>query len=387
LTVTGSITNTSATPLELVSARLRLAHSGLGTRTEVATWAQSTDDRPGTVVGPTLDVQPRTLPAAGRTAFTLSVPAAQLGLGDRPFGAYGVAIEVRAQRPLGRQQVGLLRTTVQWQPGTKQYAAQQLAWLVPMTGVPSGAGGRAATPAELAAAVGPGSRLRRVLDAASAPDVGWAVDPALLQALDEVVTPRTTPAPAGTPAPTPSPDAVASSVVGTFLTDLRIAARGRVVIELPYADPDLAAVTAAGRADLLQTARAAGAGIISQVLGVAPTTQVAWPAQGWANDEAVRAFAAAGVRDVILDARARRLEDPLPYTPDARVMLSGGMTAWLADPVLSELAGAARRADPARVRRLLAETAAATSERPGLTRRLLVAAPRDLDGAAPATAR
>lgn len=374
LTVTGSVSNTSLVPLDLVSARLRLLRSRLGTREQVADWMRGTDERTGTVVGPTLDLLPRSIGVAGRTAFALAVPASQLGLAGQPFGAYGIAIEVRAQRQLGRAQVALLRTTMQWQPGRKEYAAQQLAWLVPLTGLPIRVAGARpdAYAAEVAAAVGPGSRLARVLQAASAPGVSWAVDPALLQALDQVAHP---PSPLGAP----TTDAGAQAVVSGFLAELRKAAAAREVVELPYADPDLAAISANGRPDLLRSAQESGAGIIAQVLGVSPVSGVAWPAEGWASEAALRVIAAAGSRDVVLDARSRRLVDPLPYTSDARTELAGGLSGWLADPTLSGLSAGAHGADVGRVQRLLAETAAATSERTGLTRRLLVAAPRDLD--------
>ena len=379
LTATGSITNTGTVPLELVGARLRLRGRPLG-RAEVAAWDDGTDQSTGTVVGPTLDVQPRSIAVGASAPFTLAVPAGDLGLAGQPFGAYGLAVEVRAQGELGRRQVGLLRTTVQWQPGPKEYAAQQLAWLVPITGVPAGDAGADPTPAQLAAAVAPGSRLRRLLDAASAPGVGWAVDPALLQALGSGTTAAA--ASSGSPTSTPSPPAGApdatTATVAAFVADLRSAAAGRVVVELPYGDPDLAAVTAGGRADLVRAAQAAGAGIVEQVLGVAPVTGVAWPADGWAGDATLTGLAGIGVTDAVLDARSRRLVDVLPYTPDARTDIAPGLTGWLSDPVLAALAaGRGRGVLP--VQRVLAETAAATSERPGLTRRTLVALPRGLD--------
>ena len=380
LTATGTITNIGAEALQIVTARLRLVRDPLGTPAAVAAWDDGGDERTGTVVGPTLDPLPSI--AVGASApFTLTVAAADLGLAGQRFSAYGLAVEVRAQGGLGRRQVGLLRTTVQWQPGPKEFNAQQLAWLVPITGVPTGVNGADPSPAQLAAAVGPDSRLRRLLDAASAPGVGWAVDPALLQALGSTTPSASASGATATPTastPAGTPDAAASRAVATFVADLRSAAVGRVVIELPYGDPDLAAVTARGRADLVRAAQAAGAGIVEQVLGVTPVTGVAWPADGWATDTTLRELAAIGVSDAVLDARSRRLVDVLPYTPDARTHVAPGLTGWLADPVLGTLA-ASRASGVLPVQRVLAETAAVTSERPGLTRRLLVALPRGLD--------
>jgi hypothetical protein len=85
----------------------------------------------------------------------------------------------------------------------------------------------------------------------------------------------------------------------------------------------------------------------------------------------------------VLDARSRPLVDALGYTPDARTALPGGLTGWLSDPTLSRLAAGARPGagtdDVLRRQELLAQTAALTTERPGLARRVLVTLPRGLD--------
>ncbi|HEX8495943.1 MAG TPA: DUF6049 family protein, partial [Actinomycetales bacterium] len=191
----------------------------------------------------------------------------------------------------------------------------------------------------------------------------------------------TTPAP--TPAPTDQPDQstdeAGRQVAADFLAAMRSAAARRTIIELPYGDPDLAAITSTRRTDLVDAAQATGLGIIREVLGVTPAVNVGWPAQGWATDAQLEVLRAADVRDVVLDERSRRLVDTLPYTPDARVDLAQGLTGWLSDPALSALVAGARGPDIRRVQQALAQTAAATSERPSLSRRLLVTAPRDAD--------
>ena len=378
LTVTGRVTNTGTLPLQVPTVRLRLVRTSLGTPVQVANWQDGTDQRTGFVVGPTVNLSPADIAPGITQPFTLTVAGTELGLGGQPFGAYGLTIEVRAQGSFGRQQIALLRTTIQWQPGRKEYAAQQISWLVPISAAPMGPAGANATPEQVAGQLGPQSRLRRLLQAASAPGVAWALDPALLETLQRAATGAGEPAPEPG-APAARPDPAARAAAAAFLADLRAAARDRVVIELPYADPDLAAVTAGLRPDLVQAAQAAGAGILTQVLGVTPVTGVALPAQGWASDATLGVLAAAGARDVVLDERYRPLVDALPYTSDARADLNHGLTGWLADSTLSELAGSAVTPDPLRVQRFLAETASVTSERPGLTRRLLVVAPRGFD--------
>jgi hypothetical protein len=356
-------------------------------------------------------------------AFTLTLSQSELGLTGAPFGSYGLAVEARGQLDGPRTEVGLLRTTLVWAPDTS-YVPQQLAWLVPFTGLTGGlvggsggasagssggssgsssgsAGAQDLTLEQLAAAVAPGSRLRHLLEAAAAPGVGWAVDPALLRTLRDAAGSRTetpptstssptssapsttpsttasttastttssttmsstassgssgptTPASAGTPSGstsestggTETPDAAARRQIRSFLADLAAAAPGRTIIELPYADPDVQAVADAGQPQLLHAAEALGAGTVTEVLGVPAATDVAWPADGWADDHALTAVSDDGTTTVVLDARSRPLTDSLGYTPDARAQLPQGLVGWLSDPGLSRLAAAARPGD------------------------------------------
>jgi hypothetical protein len=286
--------------------------------------------------------------------------------------------------------------------------------LVPFTGLSNSSEVQDLTPRQVAAAVAPGSRLRHLLDAASAPGVGWAVDPALLRTLraaagtptggGSAATSPTTTAPAGgstpstppatstgpltttTAGPTSGPtttgstdDDAARAEIRAFLADLAAAAHGRTVIELPYGDPDVQAVADAGQPQLLHAADAFGAGTVAEVLGVPAATDVAWPADGWADDRALGALSGDGTAIVVLDARSRPLVDPLGYTPDARTRLPGGLTGWLADPALSKVFSGARAGDVLRRQQLLAQTASLTTERPGLARRVLVTLPRGID--------
>ncbi|MGN6301066.1 MAG: DUF6049 family protein [Angustibacter sp.] len=424
LRVTGTITNTGDQLLDDVSVRLRPVGGRLGTRADVATWLSGTDPRVGFPISPTADLTAPLGPGAS-AGFTLEVPAAALGFGSSPFGVYPVAVDARA-RPDGgaRDQVAFTRTTVQWQPSTKQYAAQQIAWLVPFAGLPAAVPDVRPRPVDVAAAVGPGSRLRHLLDAASAPGVVWAVDPQLLATLQEVATAASgrptgtttsepsqspsqspsrsqspsatstaatsppqaatpsgsaTSSPGSTPTSTSDADAAARAVVRDYLTAMRAAATGRDVIELPYADTDLQPVSDAGAMQLVEAARAAGAGTITEVLGVTPRTDVAWPADGYASDRLVKDLSPRGISTLVLDARTRPLTEALSYTTDARAELPAGSSAVLFDPALSALVARMRTGDATARSRFLAETAAATTERPGLSRRLLVALPRTVD--------
>ncbi|GAB3592558.1 DUF6049 family protein [Angustibacter peucedani] len=399
--VKGSITNTGTAPLDEVVVRLRAVGGRLGTRLDVAAWLDGKDQREGVPVEPSVTL-PHPLAPGGRARFVLDVPAGALALGPE-FGVYPLVVDARATPEGGeRDQVALTRTTLQWQPESRQYEAQQITWLVPFTGLPgpvAGTGDAAQQLARTAAAVGPGSRLRDLLDAASGPGVVWAVDPELLSTLQQAATAPGTSSPtstgtatsggtATTPTGTGSPttggdgdgtDAGAAdrAVVRDYLADLKAAAVGREVVELPYADPDLEALGDAGALAVLPAARAAGAGTITEVLGVTPRTDVVWPADGYASDELVTALAGQGTSALVLDDRTRPLVEALSYTPDARTTsLPQDTTAVLSDSALSGLLARTRRTNAASTSRLLAETAAATTERPGLSRRLLVTVSR-----------
>lgn len=427
LTVTGTIRNTGTVPISYLTARLHLLTTRLGTREDLAEWTTGLSGTGG-VVGRTVDLYSAddpTLPTGASMSFTLTLNQAELGLGGSPFGVFGLAVEARGQVEGPRQQVGLTRTTIIWQPTVKEYAAQQLSWLVPFTGLPGTTSAHDLTVQQVAAAVGPGSRLDRVLRAASAPGIDWAVDPALLETL--AIASKDTTSPGQTPATTPTDTATtptdtastptdtatstgtatsggsasdtptsgttstipstgaagsddqAREVVRTFLRNLRTAAQGRVVIELPYGDPDVQAISTAGRPGLLGTAMTLTDDMVRTVLGVVPLTGVGWPADGWADEAALATLVAQGADTVVLDARSWAPVSRPDYTLDARATLPEGSTGLLADPVVSALV-ANRTADPvARLNQVLAQTAAMTSERPGLSRRMLIALPRDFD--------
>jgi hypothetical protein len=426
--VTGTIRNVGDQPISYLTARLHVLRDRLGTRDELDDWMGG-DRGEGPVAGRTIDLFPSddpTLAPGDSVPFTLTLNQVELGLTGFAFGSFGLAVEARGQLDGPRTEVGLLRTAVVWAPaglqGEQPYMPQQLAVLVPFTGVPNGDGPEPMTLQQVAASVAPGSRLRHLLEAASAPGVGWAIDPALLRTLTDAVGSRpsvetsppttspttatstgsltptgdsTSPAPGSTGSPTTTPlagtattsssptstdpDDVARARISDFLSDMRMAAHGRTVVELPYADPDVQAVTDAGEPRLLHAANATGAGTVQEVLGVPAATDVAWPAEGWADDDALAALSGDGTTTVVLDSRARPLTDPLGYTPDARTQLPHGLVGWLSDRALSSLLAGARAGDVPQLHALLAETASFTTERPGLSRRMLAVLPRDAD--------
>jgi hypothetical protein len=423
LTVTGFFRNDGPTAVTDVEVRLRAVGPRLGTRVEVGRWLDGEDLREGVPIDPASRVR-SPVPPGGRVRFTLKVPALALGLPGPKFGVFPIAVEALGTDQTGtRGPVALLRTTVQAQPAIKAYAEQRITWVVPLTGLPGTAIAARSTPdqvmAQVAHEVGPGSRLSGLLEAALTPGVVWMVDPQLLVTLQEAgreepgpptaegPTPpaaapsdrSTTDDPPGTTgpddpgsttgkprsSPTPTQRAADRTVISDFLKRLRAEAPRHQVIALPYADPDLEALSSHRSISLVTSGRAAGEGVIEGALGVRPITDVAWPATGQVDDRAVRDLANQGYRSALLDGQTRPLVEALNYTPDARTTtLPGGVVGLLSDPQLSALTTSIRESDLAARSRLLAETAAVTTEREGLSRRLVVVVPRgvSLDGKA-----
>ncbi|MGL5857257.1 MAG: DUF6049 family protein [Angustibacter sp.] len=425
--VRGTIANTGTTTLTEIEVQLRTSVVRLGTRAEVASWWDGQSQRIVVPAGQAQELD-GALPVGQRASFAVDVPAATMGLPAAEFGAYPIAVGVTAtdQQSGLRGELALARASVQSQPAQKRYEAQRISWVVPFVGLPETTVEPAATPAQsadkMANLVGPNSRLSRLLDAASTPGVVWAVDPQLLLALRRVAgddvtngdnpgTPSTGPGAPGSdssgptqtrsargpssvsatevstgslPAPssstTPPQQATDRLVVQDFLRRLRDEAPRHEVVALPYADPDLQALTGSRGRTLLAETRTTGAEVVEAELGLVPWTDLAWPADGSATDRLLRTLSNVGFRSVLLNADTRPLEQILDYTPDARTTtVPGGLVGAVADPGLSTLASAVSQDDASARTRLLAETAAIATERPGLPRRHVVALPRTAD--------
>ncbi|GMA87088.1 hypothetical protein GCM10025868_23380 [Angustibacter aerolatus] len=246
-------------------------------RDEVERWLDAGDPREGLVTGgETVLDQP--LAPGGQRDVTLRLPGSALGLTGRPFGAYGLGVEVRATAGGVRDRVALRRTTLQWQGGVKEYAAQQpgLGGAVHRAagvraGRPHGAAGRrrrrAGQPAAAPARRGVRARgrLGRRPGAAAHPaargaahcaDRGEHADRAGDRDARRHRRPR---------GGAHLPRRPARRRAGT---------RGA---RAPYADPDVDALARAKALDLLSATRAAAAGVVEQTLGVQARTDVAVP--------------------------------------------------------------------------------------------------------------
>ncbi len=410
LSIKGVLRNESPEELTSVSIRLRAIGPRLGTRADVARWLDGLDLREGAPVGESVELN--SIDRMGQAEFSLSVPAAALNLPGPEFGTFPIAVEARAK--VGElTTVSFVRTTVAAQR-IKTYFPQKVSWLVPLTGLPGTTIDPASKPeevlAKIAYEVGPGSRLRAMLDLAIIPQVSWAVDPQLILALEtalsstesaaaaispstaatktpataSVAPPETKPSPRSSPRQTKL--AADRKLVADFYQEIREKAPAHEVIALPYADPDLELLHSADQISLLPSHHAAGETIIESALDVRTNTELAWPT-GSASDGLLTVLSTFGYKGAILDSRTRPLAAALDFTADARTTdLPAGMAGLLSDASLAQLSTSADRNDVAAQSRFLAETAAMTTERPGLPRRLLIALPRNAQFAPEAVA-
>jgi hypothetical protein len=147
-----------------------------------------------------------------------------------------------------------------------------------------------------------------------------------------------------------SPGAGGQAAAG-WLRSLRELAGGRCVLALPMADADLVALSRAGLTDLQGRARADGAQILREALGVEPLTDLVWPADEVLDERTLTDLANPGAGAVLL--RPDGLTDPAGYAGQSVVGLATGAPATasergvLVDTVVGQaLAGSSPSSQP-----------------------------------------
>ncbi len=356
------------------------------------------------------DAQATELAGGASTRFDVRVRVADLRLGGRN-GVHPLAVQARASADGGpRRPVGLASTFVPWFP-EGPVAPTRLAWLLPLVDEPHRGPGAVMLSDELESLVGDGGRLGRALvggrvGAAGACDepaagdgtgpgqaaptcrgeavpVTWAVDPDLVHSVEAMTRPyevlldgRRTEQPA-------SPDAA------SWLASLREAAASADVLALPYADPDVVALSRTGSplTDDVALLQQLGQSEVRRLLDAEPVRTLAWPPPGPVTG-VVDTLSGSERRALVVPAAALSDRDATTdRTPGARTTLPSTVEpvpALVPDDVLSGLVAP----DPAQdgwqgerlaEQRWLVETAMIAAERPGESRTLVVAPDRRAD--------
>jgi len=414
--VAGRLTNCGREPLERLQVRLAVG-SKIDSRSGLARAAAEP-----VLGGRRLPPVPAALPDLGpgeATTFDLRLLVRDLALG-RQNGVFPLTVQAQARygEAFGTGSVGLASSFVPWFPDGP-IAPTRLAWLMPVTDQPRrGPDGLLlddALEGLLASDADQPGRLHRLLAAARVgaqggcdelpelPDgvlpperascrgepvpMTYGVDPDLLGSVEAMVQPYSV-LEGGAPVVRP-----ASVNAARWLTAMRAAAASGDVLPLPYADPDVVALSRpdSGVRDDVDLLRKLGQTETRQLLGTSQLlTSIAWPPPGPIGGS-IDALVGGGGSDlpaIVLDQSA--LPDSpalLGRTPSAGTTLSstsGPVTALVVDEGLSRLV----ETDPSSPdwqgprlaeQRWIAEVAAIAAERPSESRTFLVAPRRGAD--------
>ena len=363
--VRARVENTGSETLSGLTARLVAQRSPTVARSALDAWARASERTSITRSSASSEdvaVGTGDLAADESAEVELTLPAAALGNG---VGAHLAAVEVSDRSG----KVGGARTFLVSAP--QGVTPTPLTLLLPLVA------GRDGSASGLASAVE--DRLAPLVSASADPRVAWALDPALLAAAANVTT-------AGQPgaSSTPQPTVDESRTVSVWLADLRAAATGRVVVALPYGDPDLAALDRSEHGpDLLGRCVAAGAGAFDD-LGAVVVPDVSWPADEAADDDLLALALGVGASTVVLDDVCLPPDGDLTYTPAGRAsvkVLDSVVEAMVADRTMSSVLADSVDADQVVLvrQRLIAEAATTTLQRPSDARGQLLVAPRSFN--------
>lgn len=342
LTVSGTVTNTTKKPITDARVDLRLGQA-LGTRSAIdnvsrqATFQAGVDGNP---VGGKYTAGFERLEPKVSQVFTITVPADELGLGEAGVYQFGASVSgLTAEQPWAEQVLGIRRTVLPWQPGTRTATRTTFLWpLISDVGMTAETASDDRSPLFLNDSLGkeiaPGGRLDRMVSLGDELDITWVIDPDLLATVDAM-------ADSAYVVKTEDGREVRGAHqkdAARWLSKLTAAVQDEEVVALPYADPDLASIAHNGRnvsgtLNQLKSATDVAALTVRTVLHVDASTEYAWPVDG-ALDPAIKNVATSAGADKVI-ARSDSLEDNLPYTPSAARPIGGGTTAVVADAWLS----------------------------------------------------
>ena len=360
LTVSGTIRNTTASTLRKPRVRVVLRDENLD-RSEIQAWAKATGPAPGVEVGHT-SLAANLAPGA-TAAFTVKVAGLDQH-GPMRYGALPISVESGTTS---------VRTFAGYQ-WIKQYQPMSVAWAVPLTLDPDPNLFGPAGPdreAAWAQALGPSSRLGRVLDATSDAQVTWAVDPTL--------TPSLLPQAVDVPASTSQEASLRTTVEGR----IRDGATRHTPWVLPDTDADVGAAPGLGAGRSLLTTMVARASAVAQAMG--GRADVAWPADAGSTtttEAAVRGLYGRPSLAAEVTSIAGRVGGPAGGSPNAAQRSASGLPLLAYDDGLSALFARTTTPDEGALstQQFVAESAALLNDLPGTQgRSLFVVAPRTFD--------
>ncbi|TGG81476.1 DUF6049 family protein [Streptomyces albus] len=390
LTLSGTVTNTSGSTLSHLEIAPRIGPT-LGSRSAIEQAGRRQgylSGADGTEVSGGHRVKLSGLAPGITRSFALKIPVSDLHLGADGVYQLGVSLTGQTRTRPYPQVLGIGRTFVPWHK--KNTASRtRITYLWPLISKPHVTARTQSdeqqTPVfrdeSLAKELAPGGRLQEMLELGKDLDVTWVIDPDLLASVDMMAGRYRVLKPGGTP-----DDTVAGKgqeYAQHWLDELQRAVRGKDVVTLPFADPDLASLahrgtTVRGALGSLSHATTLARNTVETVLHVKANTDFAWPYEGAVDTSVVDVATSAGAHNVI--ARSDSVRDPgLSYSPTAARPIGSGTTALVADARLSTAfegdlsrAGASSLA----VQQFLAQSLALADQAPSRTRSIVVAPQR-----------
>ncbi|MBK5308129.1 MAG: hypothetical protein JJD92_15695 [Frankiaceae bacterium] len=409
--VRGILVNRGSQTLHELTVRLRRGDK-LSTRGELATADVEPPVTPTRVGRTPVRAAVQDLEPGQSTTFDIRIRVSSLRLGA--IGVYPLRVEARARFGDGGgvDSVGGITTYVPWFPDGPPHGKIRVAWLWPLVDQPRRGPREVMLDDELATSFAKGGRLDRMLRSAAdgakggcdpEPDppvtlprpprtgpcraeavpMTYAVDPDLLFTADALTRPYQLLD--GTKTERVDDTGPARG----WLDGLRDAVGPGEVLSLPYADPDVVALTAPenGLADEVSLLREQGKKETANVLGRQPMTSVVWPPAGRLTRRTVETLTSGGATALVVDPVALPEPENEPgRTPDTDVgqlpTNTGQPKVLTIDPALSALLTptyADYPGDRVVEQRWLAETAMISAEAPSVSRTILVAPARRAD--------
>ncbi|MGI5350059.1 DUF6049 family protein [Streptomyces sp. CA-250714] len=390
LTLSGTVTNTSNTTLTHLRLAPRIGPT-LSSRSAIDQAARRKgylSGADGTEVAGDHAVRLSGLASGVSRSFTLKIPVSDLHLGADGVYQLGVSLSGRTRNRPYDQVLGIGRTFLPWQKKASGHRTR-LTYLWPLISTPHVTARtrsdkqqtRVFRDDKLAKELAPGGRLQQMLELGKDLNVTWVIDPDLLASVDFMARGYRVHRPGGGP-----DDTVAGrgqEHAKRWLDELQEAVRGKEVVALPFADPDLASLAhrgthIRGALSSLGQATTLGRETVETVLHVKPSTDFAWPYKGAVDSSIVDVATSAGAHNVIARSDSVR-ETGLSYSPTAARPIGSGNTALVADAPLSRAfegdlsrAGASSLA----VQRFAAQSLALSRQAPSRTRSVVVAPQR-----------
>jgi hypothetical protein len=318
---------------------------------------------------PLADVAP-----GSSVTWKITVPLQALKLAGN--GVYALRVAAQGIRDGVGPAAATLTTFLPYLPDTKAYQPTRVSWIWPLVDTPGRDPRGAFLNDSLATEVAPGGRLADLAAAPAGRPVTWMIDPEVLEAAAALAVPherRTG---------TALSDAAADPNAARWLSGLRAQLNGRPVGALPYADPDVAALSRGTDSDAISRALARARTVTARQLGRESDTSVAWPVQAATDATTLATLRRVGARTVVLAGSQLPALTGLTYTPTGRATVltsAGPLEVLVADSGLATIfAGdlAARGATTLAQQEMLADTAMITLERPNAGRSVLIAPPR-----------